>query len=64
MNKEIIKKIRQARFEENVIKAALNYNYFDKRARTRNFKALKKIQLEILKLYLEEKNENKSGEKI
>ena len=59
MNKEIRDKIKKAKRQENILKDALEFNYFNKEARARVFKDLKAVQIYILKLYLEDKNESR-----
>lgn len=53
------KKLEQALKEEEMLKDALEFNYYNKEKRTRAYFALKKVQLFILKLYLEDKNEQR-----
>ena len=57
MNAEIRQKIKKAKREEVLLKDALEYNYFNRNARARIFKELKKVQLYILKLYMEDSND-------
>lgn len=61
MNKDLRMKIYKAKRDEEIIKDALEYNYFDKKARKRNFEALKKVQIHILKLYLEDKKDENTS---
>jgi hypothetical protein len=57
MTRENKIKLKQARREEELLKDALEFNYFSRERRTKAFKALKKVQLYILKLYLEDEND-------
>lgn len=57
MNSEIRQKIKKAKREEVLLKDALEYNYFNRNARARVFKELKKVQLYILRLYMEDNND-------
>ena len=57
MNRNIIEKIKKAKRQENILKDALEFNYFNKEARRRVFEDLKKVQIYILELYLEDKND-------